>query len=794
MGRLLALIGALVAGLAIAWANERLPDPAPASAPAGEFSAERAMADVRAMAAAPHPTGSPENARVRDHLLGRMAALGLNPQVQVGDGVNGPKRAPDVVIGGRVENLLGVLPGRDRAAPALLLMAHYDSVPGSPGAADDAAGTAAILEIVRALKTQGQPARDVMVLITDGEEAGLLGANAFFQRAPEARRAGLVVNLEARGSSGAAQMFQTSAENGDLIRLYAATTGQPAASSLTGFIYERMPNDTDLTESLRIGTAGINYAFIGGQFDYHSPTSTPALLDQGSLQHMGDEALALARKAAFDPALPGKAPNLAYQQVFGPLFVSYPLWGGWVVLAAAGALFALGLRTARRQEAFPWTDAARGAGAALFAVLGGVAVLQFARHATGAGFGYMDQRYLLAQVGRWELAVMLIATGFMLLAAAELARGRRLAAAVPLLAGLGCVAFAGLDWVGVVAAVVAAIAGALAFGRTVSRAGAWTGVLALGFVLAIVAQILAPPAALVLAWPLLVASLGAAATGLSTRRGPLGHIVLGTLAAVALGWTGGFAHAAFQSLDFMPLMGLPILMALLALWPVAQPADGAPPARWLGAALLVGGLAVTAIVRFDGPYTQRHPQASFVGYYVDQDAGKAWLYTPRGMRTDWSDAALKSGGGAIETHLFPSARSPASAAVAPFVTRPAPEIAFEKLPNGRVRLTVKPAADGRVLAMKLRPTSPLQLVQENSALHPHTLRAGQWTQFRWTAAQSGLALTFETRGPGKLELVYAVTSDGWPSEAKPLAKPPANVMGWDASGSTTLAGKRSYAW
>ncbi|MEZ0243568.1 MAG: peptidase M28, partial [Sphingomonas sp.] len=53
------------------------PSPAPADAPAAAFSATRAMADVREIARAPHPTGSAENARVRDYLVKRLQSLGL---------------------------------------------------------------------------------------------------------------------------------------------------------------------------------------------------------------------------------------------------------------------------------------------------------------------------------------------------------------------------------------------------------------------------------------------------------------------------------------------------------------------------------------------------------------------------------------------------------------------------------------------------------------------------------------------------------------------------------------------
>src|SRR5262245_57489430 len=58
------------------------PDPVPASAPPTEFSAERAFAHVREIAQRPHPTGSVDNARVRDYVLGQLRAFGLQPQLQ----------------------------------------------------------------------------------------------------------------------------------------------------------------------------------------------------------------------------------------------------------------------------------------------------------------------------------------------------------------------------------------------------------------------------------------------------------------------------------------------------------------------------------------------------------------------------------------------------------------------------------------------------------------------------------------------------------------------------------------
>ena len=187
-----------------------------------------------------------------------------------------------------------------------------------------------------------------------------------------------------------------------------------------------------------------------------------------------------------------------------------------------------------------------------------------------------------------------------------------------------CSAFSGFDPVGLGTGAAAAVFGVLALGRPVSRSGAWGGALIAGLALALIAQALAPPAANILAWPLALAALAAALTAAGHRRDMSGLIVLGVAAALGVGWIGGLAHASFQSLDLMALLGLPALLAALMVWPLAQPADGAPPARWIGPILLVAGLGVTAAVHFADPYDVRHPRTSYVLYQVDQTAGRAW--------------------------------------------------------------------------------------------------------------------------------------------------------------------------
>jgi Peptidase family M28 len=343
------LIVALVVGVVLGIYATMPPSPLSADAPATSFSATRAMTDIQIIAVKPHPVGTPENAKVRGYILQRMTALGMETQTDQApilgkalDRLNQWSGRTDTSA--TLTNVIGILPGRDRTLPAVMLMSHHDTVWGSPGAADDTAGVAASLEVVRAVKAKGQPERDLIVLVTDAEELRLVGAEHFFANDPLRNRVGAIINLEARGGGGRANMFQTSAQNGEAMGLYAREVKQPAASSLASFIYSVLPNDTDLTPALKGDYTAYNIAFIGRAGLYHSPLITPDRLDQGSVQDMGDQTLELTGALLAKGGIPGKAPDRVFYDWLGVTTVHYPVGFGWLVLAGAIAAFAWSLR------------------------------------------------------------------------------------------------------------------------------------------------------------------------------------------------------------------------------------------------------------------------------------------------------------------------------------------------------------------------------------------------------------------------------------------------------------------
>ena len=328
--RLLAPIAALlglVAGLSVLI----LPSPAPTTADPTTFSAERAMAAINRLADEPHIVLRREaHDRARDDVVGMFSDLGYTPTVhsdpmfdlsdpadkRIFDGLSAEQQA--VLKDAPAETIVVDVPGKSEHTMAL--MAHYDSATveadesghqhitdgTSLGAADDGYGVAAIVETLRALKADGrQPENSLKIVITDGEEVGLVGArNEMRHHRADYKNVDLVLNLEARGTSGPALMFETSSNNSAVAGYFLSHVKQPVAGSLLPSLYARMPNTTDMAAFIPEGFTVLNIAAIGDAEHYHHPTDAPRYVDHSTLQHYGDQVLDLARAWAFDAQAP----------------------------------------------------------------------------------------------------------------------------------------------------------------------------------------------------------------------------------------------------------------------------------------------------------------------------------------------------------------------------------------------------------------------------------------------------------------------------------------------------------
>jgi hypothetical protein len=279
----------------------------------------------------PHPVGSAAHDAVRDRVAAAFRSLGYQTTMQQRFTCNA------YAVCAPVTNILARLPAEARA-DTLVVAAHYDSVGAGPGASDDGIGVASLVETARAIRNE-QFRNSILFLVTDGEEPGLLGAEAFVADRELSRTAAAVINVDNRGTSGRSYLFETSRNNQWLLPIVQHALPWPATTSLYFDIYEILPNDTDMTVFKRAGLRGLNFGNIGNVGHYHTPLDNLANVTPSTVQDHGDHILAMTR-ALGDADLRQSAPhNAVYFDVLSLFLVWWPQpWTAWM---SAGALLAL---------------------------------------------------------------------------------------------------------------------------------------------------------------------------------------------------------------------------------------------------------------------------------------------------------------------------------------------------------------------------------------------------------------------------------------------------------------------
>ena len=252
-----------------------------------DFSIENALNHLEKISKEAHYTGSKEHKKVQSYIVTELQKMGFETEIQTQTAINKKWFAATTA-----ENIIAKLKGSG-SGKALLLLTHYDSNPHSSlGASDAGSGVVTILEGLRAFIAKNETQKnDIVVLISDAEELGLLGAQAFVDAHSWTKDIGLILNFEARGSGGPSYMLmETNGKNSKLLSEFLATKPNfPAANSLMYSIYKKLPNDTDLTifrEEANI--SGFNFAFIGDHFDYHTAQDSYERLDRETLLHQAD--------------------------------------------------------------------------------------------------------------------------------------------------------------------------------------------------------------------------------------------------------------------------------------------------------------------------------------------------------------------------------------------------------------------------------------------------------------------------------------------------------------------------
>ena len=699
------------------------PPPRPASSPADQFSADRAFAHVEQIAIVPHPVGSAANARVRDYLVAELRDLGLQPNVLAASGVRGNELA-------RVENIHARIPGR-ASTGHIVLAAHYDSVAQAPGASDDAAGVAAILETARALRATSSLRNDIDLVITDGEEPLLLGAQAFVNAGVIDPSRSIVVNLEAGGSSGPSMLFQSSSGNRGLIEAFAQLE-DPVGGSELAALFELLPNDTDFTVFREAGFAGLNLIFGDGHVQYHSPTDTPANLDRSSLQHHGDNLLRLAQVFG-DQQLPlPRDDDVTFFSLFGKL-VWYPT-GLTVPLAVlALGIFAGTLWYARRHGARLWRVAiATATVPLLLAAAGGLGV------AVWWALGRLRPAYQSLDWGstyrpEWYEA------------------------------GLA------------VLAVTAAVAWYLLVRRRLRSVETMLGLLAWLVGSAVALAVLSPEVAYVAIWPAIVGSAGLAAA-LRLSGGDLRWAAVGgttaALVAAALWWLNctpdlALAAAPMTMVALLAATAMPAAELLLPRRVAGVPAIGV----LLALLLLAVGFRIDVL-------DAEHPGQTSLAYAIDTEQGTATWLSADPVLAPWTQQYITNQGIDVGDQFpGPLARARHSGP-APLWPVPLPEITVTRTEQqgdkrvvqlhitggGARRLDVAVATAGHHITASVD-----DLAVEGAPPKPPS-GGWNWALIFEAVPAEGIDVTLTIQGAGPLPLRVLAYHDGLPSlpELAPL--------------------------
>ena len=263
------------------------PDAAPAAARVrvDRFDARRAWADLRhQVRMGPRPAGSPASRRLAAWLRDRL-----------------PRGRLRAVPGG-LRNVVGSLPGR---GPAVVVAAHYDTkdLPGFVGAEDGAGGTAAVLELARALRHAPRPvgAPALRFVLFDGEESpddaadfystGLRGSRAYARaHAPRDVRAVVLLDFVADAQLSIPREAGSDPALWRRLRAAARRVGAAAAfpATTTGEVLD------DHTPFARRGVPAIDLI----DFSYpcwHQPCDDLAHVSAHSLDLSGETVLELLR-------------------------------------------------------------------------------------------------------------------------------------------------------------------------------------------------------------------------------------------------------------------------------------------------------------------------------------------------------------------------------------------------------------------------------------------------------------------------------------------------------------------
>jgi hypothetical protein len=301
----------------------------------GLFSEPNARAHVGMLAGTigSRAVGTPANARARAYIVDQLHLFGFEVRVQEADA-----RRASLGRSARVANIIATKTGR--RPEAVGIVSHYDSVPAGPGAADDGLGVAVSLEAARVLGARSDRNWSLMILITDGEEASLMGAAALMTDRDVTTRLQTYVNLDAIGSAGPPMLFEVGPQNDWLVKQWARFAPRPRGTSIGTEVYRRLPNDTDFSILKLQDIPGLNFAAVGDSYGYHSSRDTVERLSPATVRQTGEQIVALVNALDGADITQRSDRDATFFDVANTFGLSYGPVAGWLLASAA---FLLGI-------------------------------------------------------------------------------------------------------------------------------------------------------------------------------------------------------------------------------------------------------------------------------------------------------------------------------------------------------------------------------------------------------------------------------------------------------------------
>lgn len=275
---------------------------------------------------------------IRDYLSAQGYNVSMEP---FGAVVGGLDQTPVTSF-----NVVGFKPGSSSELAAFF--AHYDSISildplsEAPGANDNAAGVAVLLEVARAISSY-RGSRGLLFIFFSGEEVGMVGSRAWVKANPsllDRLVAGVCLDGVGRGERGITIIYTKEFSAG--LAYFAAKVSEELGHG--GFFkvkrFALAGSDSEPFEEA--GVKAVRLWDMDTEF-IHTPDDKPETLDEGCLRKVLEVAAAMALKIARGDAVEARLPERAKEgaptEVWAPAAAAAAFWAAlWLVARASKGL------------------------------------------------------------------------------------------------------------------------------------------------------------------------------------------------------------------------------------------------------------------------------------------------------------------------------------------------------------------------------------------------------------------------------------------------------------------------